>query len=170
MNVRIKGADLEQAILSNVNLMAQIYAEKLKKGKEYKSEVESLSNSIMSLKKEQERLSAKKVRLYEEYRSTGDREGYIRRKTENEKRLSEIAESLAEMELNLETARQNDIISSCTKEALHDVEIMESFEKELLKKVIDKVVVYGPDRIEIIWKPLDTIFQKVTAGIGVVDL
>ena len=49
MNVRIKGADLEQAILSNVNLMAQIYAEKLKKGKEYKSEVESLSNSIMSL-------------------------------------------------------------------------------------------------------------------------
>lgn len=61
----------------------------------------------------------------------------------------------------MEVAKQNDIMATSTKEILQESSLMESFDKEQLKKIIDRVNVYGPDRIEIIWKPLDTVFQKI---------
>lgn len=170
MNVRIKGVDLEQAILANVNAMADVYADSLEKGKATVSETEVLSDSIRSLQKEQDWLSARKMRLYEEYRSGGNRDEYLKRKTETENRLVEIAEKLSDLELNLETARQNDVLSSSTQAIFQDVKFMKSFDKVQLKKIIDRVNVYGPDRIEIIWKPTDALFQRISAGSGFVDL
>ena len=170
MNVRIKGTDLENAILANVNKMAEIYAENSKKGRRSVSEVDALSDKVIALEKEQKRLSAKKLRLYEEYRSGGSREEYIRLKEETEKRLAEVTEMLKNMDLQLETAKQNDIISTSTQKVFTEVVHMDSFDKTTLKKIIDRVNVYGPDKIEIIWKPMDVAFQRISAGIGFVDL
>lgn len=168
--VRIKGTDLEQAMLANVNKMAEIYAETIEKNKKSTSEVVILSDKVDALIKEQKRLSSKKMRLYEEYRSGGSREAYLKRKEETENRLAEVAEALKNLDIQLESARQNDIMSSDTKQIFADVMYMDSFDKERLKKIIDRVNVYGSDRIEIIWKPLDAVFQRISSGSGFVDL
>ena len=170
MNVRVKGNDLEQAILANVNEMAEIYAESIKKAKKPVSDISVLADKISSLEKEQKRLSSRKLRLYEEYRSGGSREKYIRKKEETEKCIAEITEMLKNMDFQLETAKQNDIISTSTQEAFTDVMHMDSFDKATLKKIIDRVNVYGPNRIEIIWKPLGTLFERISSCRGFVDL
>ena len=170
MNVRIKGTDLEQAILANVDKMAEIYAENSKKGRRSVSEVDALSDKVTALEKERKRLSSKKLRLYEEYRNGGSREEYISLKAETENRLAEVTEMLKNMHFQLETAKQNDIISTSTQEAFTDVMHMDSFDKATLKKIIDRVNVYGPDRIEIIWKPLGTVFERISSCRGFVDL
>lgn len=168
--IRIKGTDLEGAVLANVNLMAQIYTDQIGKKKESESEVSAISDRIETLSKNQQRLSSKKTRLYEEYRNDGNREDYIAKKQKTDDRLAEIASEIKEAESRLEVAKQNDIMATSTREILQESLLMESFDKVQLKKIIDRINVYGPDRIEIIWKPLDAVFQGITAGIGVVDL
>ena len=43
---------------------------------------------------------------------------------------------------------------------LEDIAALQTFDKEVLSKVIDKVYVYGPDRVEIIWKADDIFFRE----------
>ena len=43
---------------------------------------------------------------------------------------------------------------------LADIAALQTFDKEVLSKVIDKVYVYGPDRVEIIWKADDIFFRE----------
>ena len=160
---RIKAKDLEQTVLANVNLMAQIYAEKKQQCKSSVSEVAAVSDRIQSLKKEQERLKARKTRLYEEYRSDGNRDVYIKRKQQNDMRLAEIEEELQEAECSLEVAKQNETKFSMTEQVLNDVQMMDTFDREKLKKLIDRVNVYAEDEKEIIWKPMDVIFNGIAA-------
>ena len=56
------------------------------------------------------------------------------------------------------------------KEELPDGEpaefaVLETFDKDRLKKLIKKVVVYGEDRIEIVWK-VKNPFEKELSGGG----
>lgn len=161
--MRIKAADLEQAVLANVNLMANIYAEKKARLKLVPSEVSVAEALIESLVKEKNHLSSEKMRLYEQYRSGGSREEYIRKKNENEKRLAEVGNELQEAECRLEVAKQDEINSSDTEQILSNVVALQTFDKENLKKVIDRVNVYSKDEIEIIWKPMDVIFMGISA-------
>mgnify|MGYP002624514270 FL=1 len=163
---RIKARDLEQTVLANVNLMAQIYAEKKQQCRAPVSEVADVSDRIQSIKKEQERLKARKTRLYEEYRSDGNREVYIKRKQQNDMRLAEIEEELQEAECLLEAAKQNETEGTMTEQALNEVQMMDTFDREKLKKLIDRVNVYAEDEIEIIWKPMDSIFNSISAKEG----
>lgn len=87
-----------------------------------------------ALEKKQNRLSSKKIRLYEEYRSGGNCEEYIRLKEENEKRLAEITETLKNLEMQLETAKQNDIISTSIHKAFAEVMCMDSFDRATPQK------------------------------------
>lgn len=50
------------------------------------------------------------------------------------------------------------LLLNCTREtvsekenSLADIAALKTFDREVLSKVIDKVYVYGPDRVEIIW-------------------
>lgn len=43
---------------------------------------------------------------------------------------------------------------------LADIAALQTFDKEVLSKVIDKVYVYGPGRVEIIWKADDIFFRE----------
>lgn len=76
----------------------------------------------------------KKIRLYEEHRSGGNCEEYIRLKEENEKCLAEITETLKNLEMQLETAKQNDIISTSIHKAFAEVMCMDSFDRATPQK------------------------------------
>lgn len=162
--VRIKAKDLEETVLANVNLMAEVYSEKKEQLKKNVSEVSAITKKIASLTKEQERLTARKMRLYEEYRFGGTREEYIRKKNQNDDRLLEISSELQEEQCKLEAAKQNEEDASNTEQVLSEIRLMENFDKEKLKRLIDRVDVYSETEIEIIWKSMDFIFDSVTSG------
>ena len=46
-----------------------------------------------------------------------------------------------------------------TENNLADIATLQSFDKETLSKVIERVYVYGADRVEIIWKTDDIFFS-----------
>ena len=162
--VRIKAKDLEQAVLANVNLMTEIYAEKKVQLKKTVSEVSTITKQIDSLTKEKERLSARKMRLYEKYRFGGTREEYIRKKQQNDDRLSEIESELQDARCRLEAAKQNEENTSNTDQVISDIRLMETFDKEKLKRLIDRVDVYSESEIQITWKPMDFIFDSIASG------
>ena len=169
--VRIKSMDLELAILANVNLMASLYAEKLSHKRNVdSSEITTLSDKITKMGKEAERISASKTRLYEEYRDNGDRSTYIENKAKADARLSEIQNEISVLEKELEQAKLNEDKSSKAKEVIREVGTIEKFDKVKLKKLIERVDVYAADKIEIIWKPLDPLFENITEETGHVDL
>lgn len=161
---RIKSSDLEQAVLANVNMMADMYAEDKKKLKAKASETFALEDIIAKLTAEKARLTSKKSRLYEEYRTGGTREEYIRKKQQNEERLASVIAEIQETECKLEAVKQNEAAVSATEKAFETVRCMTTFDREKLKLLIEKVVVYSEDQIEIVWKPMDAIFKKVTSG------
>ena len=53
---------------------------------------------------------------------------------------------------------------------MEDVKGIQKFDKEALKKIIDRVVVYGSDKIEIIWKPMDDLFVKIAGNTGFIEV
>lgn len=159
---RIKMKSLEQAVLANVNVMADIYADKKAKITATKSEAATIEERIGNLKKEQAHLRSSKTRLYEEYRLGGCRETYIQKKNRTDERLEEIVAEIQEAECRLEAVKLDELHESETEQALSEVKTLETFDREILKKVIDRVNVYGQNEIEIIWKPMDAIFKSIT--------
>ena len=171
MKVRIKGADLEQAVLKSVNLMADLYCENRRAGtKRAKAQTEILSAEQEKLFAEQEKLKDLRTRLYIEYRSGGTKEDYLRKREEVGERLSQLEESIADYDRKLEIARKNDILSLKTSDAMEELKGIQSFDKEKIKQVIDKVVVYGADKFEIIWKPMDALFNSISEKPGFIEI
>ena len=166
---RIKAVDLEQAVLANVNMMAEIYAGKRSGLKSLGNAGVELEKKLTLLQKEQERLSARKVRLYEEYRSGGSREDYISKKQQTDERLSEIETELNDLEQRLEAAKRSEKDSQ-TEMVLSEVSAIDRFDKEALKKIIDRINVYSENEIEIIWKPMDVIFDSISADKGIIEV
>ena len=171
MNVRIKSADLEQAVLANVNMMAELYFERSSKA------VKTVENKTVSLTQQQEQLIGErekikdlKMRLYLEYRDGGSKDEYLRKKKEAEDRLVQIDEIIEDFDKRLEKARQDDIQSIKTSDAISQIKDIQTFDKEKLKKVIDRVIVYGAEKIEIIWKPMDEIFGSIAENSGFIEI
>ena len=46
---------------------------------------------------------------------------------------------------------------------LAEISVLESFDKDRLKMLIDKVIVYGADAIEIVWKEGNPFEAEITA-------
>ena len=110
------------------------------------------------------------MRLYLEYRDGGTKEEYLRKKKEAEDRLIQIDEIIEDFDRRLEKARQDDIQSIKTSDAISDIKGIQTFDKERLKKVIDRVVVYGAEKIEIIWKPMDEIIGSIAENAGFIEI
>lgn len=53
---------------------------------------------------------------------------------------------------------------------LSEVSAIDRFDKEALKKIIDRINVYSENEIEIIWKPMDVIFDSISADKGIIEI
>ena len=110
------------------------------------------------------------MRLYLEYRDGGSKDEYLRKKKEAEDRIVQIDEMIEDFDKRLEKARQDDIQSIKTSDAISQIKDIQTFDKEKLKKVIDRVIVYGAEKIEIIWKPMDEIFGSIAGNSGFIEI
>ena len=71
--------------------------------------------------------------------------------------MCQLILTISEIENEIEEARKKIEEAGAKQAELNDIAALQSFDKNVLYKIIDKVYVYGGGRIEIIWK-MDDIF------------
>lgn len=101
------------------------------------------------------------MHLYEQYKAEAiTREDYIARIEKGRIRAGELertrSEALAELD-NLFQPVSNE--KEIPDETLMEFSTLDTFDKDRLKVLIDKVLVYGEDSIEIVWKVDDPLVR-----------
>lgn len=66
--------------------------------------------------------------------------------------MEELERVMCEARAELDQVREVSGSEEVTDEALEGLSELEVFDKDRLKVLIDKVVVYGEDTVEIVWK------------------
>ncbi len=120
-----------------------------------------LSEEMAALQKERTRISARKFTIYDDYRNgNSSREKYLYNLEKIQERLAALDKMIPDLEQRIKEAKENIETSNEKEKNLEDIAALQTFDKEVLSKVIDKVYVYGPDRVEIIWKAYDIFFRE----------
>ncbi len=152
---------LENLLLNCTREMVNFVSATLKCRKKQWSESCMLSEEIEALQSEKKRLSARKFTIYDDYRNgNSNREKYLHNLEKIQGRLEEIGRLLPELECRMKEAKDKMETVSEKENSLADIAALKTFDREVLSKVIDKVYVYGPDRVEIIWKADDIFFRE----------
>lgn len=123
-----------------------------------------LETTIADGAKEKARWKDTKVRLYEQYKAgTVTREDYITRIEKGKIRIEELEQIMSEAQAELDSLQTVSVQEKLPDKELAGLSVLESFDKDRLKMLIDKVVVYGEDAIEIVWKVGNPFQTEITA-------
>lgn len=117
---------------------------------------EELEIVVSDAAKEMDRWKGTKVHLYEQYKAGEiSREGYM-------ERMEELEQSRHEAQVELDRMQEMADPEGITDEELVGLSVLETFDVDRLKALIDKVVVYGEDAIEIVWKVRNPFESEVS--------
>lgn len=164
VNVRIK--ELEDAVLCQVRGMAVmlIEARNIRKKVQKNDRKTVLETTVADSTKEMARWKDTKVRLYEQYKAgTITREDYVVRIEKGKVRMEELEQIKSEAQAELNSMQTVSKPEEIPDTELAELSVLESFDKERLKALIDKVIVYGADAIEIVWKVGNPFETEITA-------
>ena len=157
-NSKMDKVELEETVLACARNMVRFISENLEKKKKVWLETSMQEEKLSTLASEKKRLSSRKMKLYSDYRMGSlTKDQYISELEITTKRIAEIDQCIPEIENEIEEARKKIEEAGAKQAELNDIAALQSFDKNVLYKIIDKVYVYGGGRIEIIWK-MDDIF------------
>ena len=140
--------------------MAQFISENLEKKKREWHKTILKEENIATLKSEKKRLSSRKMKLYSDYRSEVlDKEGYMEELEKTTSRILEITLQIAELENEIAVAKKKCDEATEKEMEVNEIAALQDFDKIQLSKIIEKVFIYEPGRMEISWK-MDDIFYK----------
>ena len=123
------------------------------------------------LEAERKRLSSRKLRLYEDYRSGSITKEKYRREYENAaSRILEIEKQIPELKNEAIRAKEQMLHMKERQAELEGLASLETFDKGKLVTVIDSVQVYSEERIEIVWKMNDCFFREIADKKEVITL
>jgi chromosome segregation ATPase len=141
--------------------MANLLSADLERRKKQWSESRRLAEEAETLQNEKARLSARKFTIYDDYRSgNSSREKYLHDLEQIRERLAEIETLIPGLEQQIKEADKKMEGVNEAENHLADIAALQSFDKETLSKVIERVYVYGADRVEIVWKTDDIFFSE----------
>ena len=158
--------ELEDAVLCQVRGMAAmlIEARNIRKKVQKNDRKTVLETTVADSTKEMARWKDTKVRLYEQYKAgTITREDYVARIEKGKIRMEELEQIKSEAQAELNRMQTVSKPEEIPDEELAELSVLESFDKERLKALIDKVFVYGADAIEIVWKVGNPFEPEITA-------
>ena len=125
---------------------------------------EVLETTAADSAKEIARWKDTKIRLYEQYKArTITREDYVSRIETGRIRREELEQIRSEAQAELDSMQTVSVPEELPDKELAEISILESFDKDRLKMLIDKVVVYGENALEIVWK-IENPFQTKEAN------
>lgn len=153
VNIRIK--ELEDAVLCQVRGMAAMLMEtrNIRKKAQTNDQKTTLETTVADSTREMARWKDTKVRLYEQYKAGSiAREDYVARIEKGKVRMEELEQIKSEAQAELNRMRTVSEPEKIPDEELAELSVLESFDKERLKALVDRVIVYGEDAIEIVWK------------------
>ncbi|MCI8560834.1 MAG: hypothetical protein HFH03_06920 [Dorea sp.] len=153
--VEVSRAELEGAVLEQVRVMADMLMEERAVRREVRKgdRAAELEGRIADCAKETARWKGMKMRLYERYRAGEiSREDYVERIETGRAWMEELERVMCEAQAELDRAREVFGSEGVTDEELVGLSELEVFDKERLKVLIEKVVVYEADAVEIVWK------------------
>lgn len=157
-NSKMDKVELEETVLACARNMVRFISENLEKKKKVWLETSIQEEKLSTLASEKKRLSSRKMKLYSDYRMGSlTKDQYISELEITTKRIAEIDQCIPEIENEIEEARKKIEEAGAKQAELNDIVALQTFDKNVLYKIIDKVYVYGGGRIEIIWK-MDDIF------------
>mgnify|MGYP000258401995 FL=1 len=152
--------EAEETVLDAARNMAQLISENLEKKKSEWHKTILKEENIATLESEKKRLSSRKMKLYSDYRSEVlDKEGYMEELEKTTSRISEITLQIAELENEIATAKKKCDEATEKEMEVNEIAALQDFDKIQLSKIIEKVFIYEPGRMEISWK-MDDIFYK----------
>lgn len=147
--------EIEDAVLEQVRMMAGMLMEdrdirrEARKG-DRASELEAVAADSA---KEMARWKGTKMRLYERYKAGEvSREDYMALIEEGRARVEELERIRREAQAEFERMQEVSGSEEIPDEELNGLSELEIFDKDRLKGLIEKVVVYGEDAVEIVWK------------------
>lgn len=149
--------ELESCVVEYVRQMASAFVGKKADKKTMDSAKQELLEAIESAKRMQKKLTTKKMDYYTSYREGKiSREEFMKVSDNIKRDIEDYDRKIAELTLEYDSLCKT--ISDEAEETFTEIECLRKFDKELLSKVIDKIIVYGPEEIEVIWKS-DDIFK-----------
>lgn len=160
--IHVDKEGLENAILSCTRTMAgMVSAEAAKKKKEW-LQTEAVEEQIKRMEAASKRLSSRKLRLYEDYRSGSITKEKYRKEYENTaSRILEIEERMPELKAEIVRIQERVLRMREREAELEGLASLDTFDKGKLAIVIDRVMVYSEERIEIVWKMDDWFFREI---------
>lgn len=140
---------LEDAVLSCTRTMAGMVSSEVSRKKKEWLQTADTEEKIKAMEAERKRLSSRKLKLYEDYRSGKlTKEQYRREYEITASRILEIEKRIPELKDEVIQAR-GQMMHVKEKEAeLEGLASLETFDKCKLAAVIDSVQVYSEERIE----------------------
>ncbi|MBP3233136.1 MAG: recombinase family protein [Eubacterium sp.] len=157
-SLRVEASVIENAVVSLVNAMAEIVetnaAKKIAHGNTNTSMSEKdILNKLEQFEQEHLRIKSEKLKLYTDYRcerlSKSDYLSAYEKITGKDAGLNDEADRLR---LKLEELQKEQNISASEADKIKEVAALKEFDKAKLLTVIDKVLVYDNEHIEIKWK------------------
>ena len=169
--IHVDKEQLENAILTCTRTMAGMVSEQAGRKKKEWSQTAVIEEKIGMMEAEEKRLSSRKLRLYEDYRSDRITKEQYRKEYENTaSRILEIEKRMPELKDEVIRIKEQAMKMKEREAELEGLSSLETFDKDKLLTVIDSVQVYGEERIEIVWKMNDGFFSEVAGEKELVTL
>ncbi len=151
----VRKEELEKAVLCQVRKMADMLTEekniRRKTHKDGRKAV--LETMVTDSTKEMAQWKGTKMHLYEQYKAGEiSRENYMDRIEKGRIRMEELEQARREAQAELDRTQEISCSEEIPDRELAELSELETFDKDRLKTLIEKVIVYGKDAMEIVWK------------------
>jgi DNA invertase Pin-like site-specific DNA recombinase len=154
---RVELTKIEEAVMKTVNMYAAAYLDEKGIKKAGRSKTVSPEVKIETLEKSIRNMSSKKMALYSDYKDEKiSREQYVELSRKMVDQIEDMNQKIEKLKSEMQV---EDTVSNKFTQQLESVINMESFNLELIQKVIKKVVINGEDNIEIVWNTDDPFFK-----------
>lgn len=153
--VHMNEKKLQQAVLCQVKSMADVLAGARTANQKAKKENRKavFKGIVRNNMKEMSQWKDTKITLYGQYRDGRiTKEQYMERMEKGKTRLLELEKKKEEAEKELNGMMKIDKTEEVPVEELSELSVLETFDKEKIQMLVDKVFVYDSDAIEIVWK------------------
>lgn len=158
-NINPYRREIENTVLKVVKEMVMVIEAEVKRQPNMKTGQEE--KNITVILKEMERIKNRKLSLYEIFRDGNlTKEQYLKQKQEDEEKFNKLERDLWDLE-----AKKKAKEVECEKIQNEAAEIskagkLDKFDADALSRVIESIIVYPDNHIEIVWKS-DDIFKEI---------
>ena len=147
---RIRGEEIEQAVLDVARKMAVVRLEEFEIQMNKDASSDDIGQEIESLKKAKAHYAKLKFEIYDDYTRTNiTREQMAKKTAEVKNKIAELDKMIAEKQELFDL--QKDLFVDAKQEQLTKLSKLDKFDEDVIRNIIDYVLIYDNEHIEIKW-------------------